>query len=470
MKKFISWLLVIAVTAVLAVSGTMAYLTDTDEDVNVRTIGNIHIQQIEQERVDTETGGAGAPLQDFRDNKPLYPAVTEGGFEWETEGSELWDPTKINNEQDKIVSLKNTGDYDAYVRTVIAFEAGGFAWEQFQKKMHLNINKTDWDWEWITEPVIIGDSAFFLGTATYKTPLEPGQTTSPSLLQVALDPSAENMDVERFGVDYVILAASQAIQTEGFHAPQTALEDGFYQVTAQQHPFTSEMLPYYIYDQTDLQDFGTRGGLGILMTDIEMDSFATFNRPNTVLDMNGHTIYNNRYASAAFIFKVDYGGNLTVTGNGKFIPIQDLDTFSGRIFTFLCTREGSVLTIENGYVDASHGDNISNTAVQCQSKAKVIINDCTFIRSDCSDASELMYACTGGTIEINGGLFRNDGSAGYLMNISHPSTMTIRGGTFVNHNPGVTNDAGYIKVAEGYKTVSEVREDGDTYYTVVPVE
>ena len=56
------------------------------------------------------------------------------------------------------------------------------------------------------------------------------------------------------------------------------------------------------------------------------------------------------------------------------------------------------------------------------------------------------------------------------MNISYPSTITIRGGTFVNHNPGVTNDPGPIKVAEGYKTVSEVREDSDTYYTVVPVE
>ena len=58
MKKIISWLLVIAVTAALAVSGTMAYLTDTDEDVNVRTIGNVHIEQIEQERVDPETSGA----------------------------------------------------------------------------------------------------------------------------------------------------------------------------------------------------------------------------------------------------------------------------------------------------------------------------------------------------------------------------------------------------------------------------
>jgi hypothetical protein len=40
----------------------------------------------------------------------------------------------------------------------------------------------------------------------------------------------------------------------------------------------------------------------------------------------------------------------------------------------------------------------------------------------------------------------------------------------VNHRPGVDQDPGTIRVAEGYKTISEVREDGNTYYTVVPEE
>ena len=153
--------MVVAITAALAVGGTMAYLTDTDDDVNVMTIGNVKIQQIEQERVDPETSGPDAALQDFQNDKPLYPAVPEPGFQWDTNGIDFWDPSKINNEQDKIVSVKNTGDYDAFVRTVFAFEAGGYTWEQFQEKLHLNINKNDWSWEWIQEPVIIGDSAFF---------------------------------------------------------------------------------------------------------------------------------------------------------------------------------------------------------------------------------------------------------------------------------------------------------------------
>lgn len=81
MKKIISWLLVVAVVTALAVGATIAYLRDTDDAVNVRTIGNVRIRQDEQERVDPETGGADVPLQNFRDNKALYPTITEKGFD-----------------------------------------------------------------------------------------------------------------------------------------------------------------------------------------------------------------------------------------------------------------------------------------------------------------------------------------------------------------------------------------------------
>ena len=140
MKKVLAWLLVLAMTAALAVGGTLAYLTDTDEDVNVMTVGKVKIDQLEYERVDPETENEDATVQEFRDNKPLYPAVTEDGFDWTTGDSyvdweqigkdgytsEIWDPSKINNEQDKMVFVKNKGDFDAYVRTVFAFEAGNY--------------------------------------------------------------------------------------------------------------------------------------------------------------------------------------------------------------------------------------------------------------------------------------------------------------------------------------------------------
>lgn len=50
MKRAIAFLLVVALTAAIAIGGTMAYLTDTDMDTNVMTLGNVKIDQLEYER------------------------------------------------------------------------------------------------------------------------------------------------------------------------------------------------------------------------------------------------------------------------------------------------------------------------------------------------------------------------------------------------------------------------------------
>ena len=76
MKKIIAWLLVVALTAAISVGATLAYLTDTDEDVNVMTLGKVKIDQLEYERVDVESKDDNATVQEFHDNKPLLPAVT----------------------------------------------------------------------------------------------------------------------------------------------------------------------------------------------------------------------------------------------------------------------------------------------------------------------------------------------------------------------------------------------------------
>ena len=85
MKKVIAWLLVLALTAAISIGATLAYLTDTDEDVNVMTLGKVKIDQLEYERVDDESKDADATVQEFHDNKPLYPAIIDkDAFDWET--------------------------------------------------------------------------------------------------------------------------------------------------------------------------------------------------------------------------------------------------------------------------------------------------------------------------------------------------------------------------------------------------
>ena len=262
MKKALALVLAIALTAAIAVGGTLAYLTDTDEDVNVMTIGKVKIDQLEFERIDTETADQNATVQEFHDNKPLLPAVVDKEFDWETGDSyvdweqigkdgytsDIWDPSKINNEVDKMVFVKNKGDYDAYVRSVFAFEAGKYTTlDEFQKMVHLNLNTTDYSWEWVKTPVAIPNEEggtettnYFVAVATYKKVLEPGALTEISLSQIALDKTATNADVEAFGETYQVLVKTQGIQVAGFDNAEDALDEGFGVIAADNIPWEND--------------------------------------------------------------------------------------------------------------------------------------------------------------------------------------------------------------------------------------
>lgn len=141
-----------------------------------------------------------------------------------------------------MVFVKNKGTYDAYVRTIFAFEAGNYTTaDEFKGMMHLNLNSTDWTWQWLEEPVTIGESTYFVVTATYNYVLTPGALTEISLSQIALDKTATNADVEAFGETYHILVKTQAIQSAGFVDASTALNDGFMEVTAENIPWETDI-------------------------------------------------------------------------------------------------------------------------------------------------------------------------------------------------------------------------------------
>ncbi len=255
MKKLKKILLPLA-TAILVIAisigATLAYLMDEATADNVMTIGKVDIELLEYERINTETKDADANVQEFRDNKPLLPAVIEKGFdytpgdtyvdwtqdavEWQQQNdddgytSPIWDPAKINNEVDKMVFLKNSGDYGAYVRIYFAFEAGAFTdYDEFRKMIHLNLNETDaWEWEW--EKVLATNSQggkYFIANATYKKELLPGDFTDITLSQIALDSTATNEQVAAFGDTYEVFVNAQGIQSAGFKTPDEALSEGF---------------------------------------------------------------------------------------------------------------------------------------------------------------------------------------------------------------------------------------------------
>lgn len=254
MKQLLAMVLVLALTAAAAVSMTLAYLEDEDEAVNVMTLGNVYIEQIELERT-TQTNSGADDLQKFTQHKPLFPAVGEAAWvdnvaqQWPTGGSSaLYDAGKLQNVHDKFVFVENTGLSDAYVRTWFAFEAGSMTAAQMNDDLiHWNRDDTHWSWTDFSEDMTatISGVKYYLRVATYTGSadvhpggvLPAGETTRPSLLQLYLDPKADNALMDSLGASYGILVKSQAIQTKGFANADTALTAGFGAAVAANHPW-----------------------------------------------------------------------------------------------------------------------------------------------------------------------------------------------------------------------------------------
>ena len=223
MKMKRAWALAAAVvlSMSLALGTTLAYLTDTDKAVNVMTLGNVDIEQHEQER------DANGNLKDFSQFKPAYPAVgpvkmddecvNVNGIEYAVYTEEL------KNVVDKIVTVENTGKSDAFVRTIIAIEAPDY---DPNNLIHYNCNTTGVSMSAPINAEIDGVKYVAL-VFTYPEALKPGETSVPSLMQLFLDAKTTNEDVAKFGETWDVLTLSQAVQAMGFDDAEAALNAGF---------------------------------------------------------------------------------------------------------------------------------------------------------------------------------------------------------------------------------------------------
>lgn len=234
-------ILSLLVSIAMVTTGTLAYLSDTDADVNVMTLGNVHIVQNEQEWNAGKTA-----LQAFTNDKPIYPYVGEQGWENTTDEDGAYRRLTMANVVDKYVSVTNTGNSDAFVRTIIAVEMGEYAdlAEYIDNIIGLSTNAVDGDefsfpetWSW-SDPIVaeINNSNYMVLTATLETALAPWETTIPSLLQVYMNKDCGNTETAKVdGNDndkLDILVLSQAVQTAGFATAAQALDAAFAPVDA----------------------------------------------------------------------------------------------------------------------------------------------------------------------------------------------------------------------------------------------
>lgn len=108
-KKITAIFLCVALLATAIVGASLAYFTDTDNETNTFTVGNVKIDLIEKER-----DGKGG-TKEFTQGKKLYPIVGSAQGEKDALGM----PT-AKNYVDKMVTIENTGSEKAYIRAYFA--------------------------------------------------------------------------------------------------------------------------------------------------------------------------------------------------------------------------------------------------------------------------------------------------------------------------------------------------------------
>ena len=503
-KKVIAMALAVALTAAVSIAGTVAYLTAEDSDVNVMTLGNVKIQQIEKQRIEQSDDNVSEDnIEPFRQAKPLYPAVGTAEWapeyqQWPSGGSSALFEDSLKNVQDKMVFVENTGLSKAYVRTLFAFEAGELDWATFDQMLHFNINDTHWAWADEEYTLIEVDGVKYYATyAVYQGNagtdgqthpngvLAAGETTRPSLLQLFLDSAATNETVESFGDTYDVLVLSQAVQVEGFADAATALNTGFGVPTDVNSEtgnmnlvdwFSGTLIPDLVYAFESIQALRGSDGSYIVANDFEAENIIFFGEgTNVTLDLNGKTV--DSLKKEQFAYGMQNGGVLHLTGDGT------ANMGKG----FMANKGNAEIVIDGGTYHATVAN--SNTTGKfhsvAQNNSKIVINGGTFT-SDVEDAA-LFLATSNAVIEINGGFFENTADkTPDLLNIgtnkNNVNRIIIKGGTFVNYNPledkfcytGEWPDSyeqfsgPWILVWDGYKVVSETQANGDVWFTVVP--
>ncbi len=185
MKKKIIALCLVAVLALTAIGGTLAYFTDTDEAENVFIVGNIDIEL--HERVSAEVQWTdNDDYQDWLDDQTILPGQT----------------------LPKVVNVKNVGGNDAYVRVTITYP----------ENITLDLPEVE-GWTCVNE----NGKAVWTATA----PLAPGAETPVLLNNITLGADVTELDaLSAYQVD-VYVDAIQAVTFADAAEAYAALDSAY---------------------------------------------------------------------------------------------------------------------------------------------------------------------------------------------------------------------------------------------------
>lgn len=247
MKKKIVALCLCVALAVVAIGGaTLAYFTDTDEATNTFAAGGVMIDLIEQ-----QVNEAGTALEDFEQDQVLMPIVGSAQGDKDAFGQPV-----AENYIDKIVTIKNTGKSDAYVRAYFAipsdlddgyetFNAGANILHfNFGNENGVSTEGVQWNWKhngkWNYFETTIGGVAYNVYYADYYQTLAAGDTTEQFVSGVYLDSHVDmdengnyidtrfpnaNLSILNGTVSCPVMAV--AVQADGFDTADEAITAAF---------------------------------------------------------------------------------------------------------------------------------------------------------------------------------------------------------------------------------------------------
>ena len=476
--------LVLALT--MSLGGTLAYLTDTDEAVNVMTLGNVKIEQLELQRkdgIDYRNEGKiakGDELETFEQGQALYPAYAadksyysakipnDEQFWWgpyvtadvSGDGSSngLFDD-RLVGALDKFVFVKNTGTSDAYFRTWLAFECpSSLEYDgNHVKDLWINANHNSrfiWSEDFYTE---IEGVRYLVMCVTYNQPLAAGEIARPSLLQVALSEYADNKDMEALGGTYEILALTQAVQTNNMPGAEAALNAAFGAPTIDNHPWkdrdVAELPSVGVSNVAELNEAIDEGKATIYLLSGDYKLTKDLNPKTTLqiaadakvtLDLNGRTITGTQHKNDGPVLKNE--GTLTVVGgtikstaanggsaiqNSGTITVNDVTlngapNANGSWPSYTVNNTGT-MELNNSKITSYHGG-----VASYNEGAIVTLKDCELDMAGIPGfTSHGFYTYTNGKIVINGGTYANkaadqNSTGGSVIN----GAVEINGGTF----------------------------------------
>ena len=207
-RKILALASAVCMVAILAIGGTLAYFTATDTEVNTFTVGGVQIDLIEQQRGEKDGEKTLVP---FEDEKVLMPIVGSAQGEQEVVGGVKLPTAK--NYVDKIISIKNTGKSEAYVRVFVAvptaLQNGQTPNAPRFDVLHWNFNGDSCaDGQWTDEivvanPTVIDGVEYKIYSRTYTTALKPGDTTrTPAYIGFYLDKTVDKNADGKWTVDW----------------------------------------------------------------------------------------------------------------------------------------------------------------------------------------------------------------------------------------------------------------------------